>query len=205
MRLAKPVLWIVLLGAAWGLNEVAAAGAETSRYPLVLSVWLAAWAIFVLAAGRALLPWPGSSTCIAAVAALFRLVNAEPFYCHLLGIFVLGVAFDLAATIIMKRNERNWMYCALAGVAALYVSNALFGLLMTYVFRYRFWAAEGSTKLFDHIFVSGSLAALAAILAAPLGYRIGRSGLRVAERSPAWTCAAAAVAAALLWAAGGII
>jgi len=205
MRLARPLLWIVLLGAAWGLNEVAAAGAETSRYPLVLSVWLAGWAVLVLAAGRALLPWPGSSTCIAAVAALFRLANAEPFYCHLLGVFLLGVAFDLAATIMIKRGERNRMFCSLTGIAALYASNAFFGLLMTYVFRYRFWAAEGSTKLFDHIFISGSLAALAAVLAAPLGYEIGRSGLRIAERSPAWTTAAAAVATAILWVAAGIV
>ena len=86
-----------LFGTVWGLNELVAGGAFYPAYPALGSVWLIAFAFLVLAAARAVVNRPGSSALIGVVAALYKAVNTEPFYCHLLGIVLVGLAFDAAA------------------------------------------------------------------------------------------------------------
>ena len=205
-RHLKWLLWIVLFGALWGLNEILAEGAFEGANKAGVTVWLAAWAFLVLAVARAILNQPGSSVCIGALAALFRTVNTGPFICHILGIFLLGVGFDLAATLLMRREKaRGPLRCVLTGVFGVYLGRALFALIITYIVRYEYWVAAGSGKVIDHIFSNGSLAALAAAITVPLGYWIGSNGKRIVENRPRWAYATATAAAVLLWTVGSFI
>jgi hypothetical protein len=94
MRNVKNWLWIAALGSLWGLSEVVGGEAFFKDNIPFASVWLSAWAFFLLGIGRGLMNVPGTSIALGAVAALFKLVNASPYYCHLLGIVCLGLAFD---------------------------------------------------------------------------------------------------------------
>ena len=164
----------------------------------------AAWAFLVLAVARGVVNKPGSSTVIGGVAALFKLANAGPFLCHLLGIVALGVAFDVVATLFMKQERKVSYRSCLSGVLSAYGGYALFAFSITYLFRYEYWTAVGLSKVLHHIFVSGSFAALTAMVAVPLGYWVGLYGERLALHRPRWVYSSALLASVLLWSIGHI-
>ena len=199
MRNYKIWLWLLLFGSLWGIGEVFAGGVLYKDSVPYASVWLTAWALFVLGVGRGVFNKPGSSTVIGAVATVFKLVNAAPFFCHLLGIFILGVAFDIASSLLMKQKRKIYTRSSFSGAAAAYGGYALFALVVTYIVRYKYWTVEGFSKVFHHIFVSGSFAALTAIFVVPLGYWIGINGVAMEKRHPRWTYAGALAALIALW------
>lgn len=191
--------WLLLFGSLWGIVEVVAGGALSRNNVPYASVMLAAWAFLVLAVGRGILNKPGTSTFIAVFAVLFKLANAAPFFCHLLGIFTLGLAFDIFSTLLM-RNERRVSYRnCLSGALSAYGGYSLFALVITYLVRYEYWTAGGLPKVLHHIFVSGSFAALLAVVIVPLGFWIGVNGGILAEHRPRWTYAGAIAALIFLW------
>ena len=199
MRNYKNWLWLLVFGSLWGIGEVFAGGAlywDTVPYA---SVWITAWALFVLAMGRGVLNKPGSSTVIGAFATVFKLVNVAPFFCHLLGIFILGIAFDIASSLLMKHKRKIYYRSSVSGAVSAYGGYALFALVITYIVRYKYWTVGGLSKVLHHIFVSGSFAALMAICVVPLGYWIGINGEAMAKRRPRWTYAGALVALVALW------
>ncbi|MBI4879654.1 MAG: hypothetical protein HY812_08355 [Planctomycetes bacterium] len=208
MKRCQGLLIVLLVGSLWGLGEAIWGGLLYANDVPRASVYVSAWGLFTLCAGRALLDRPGSSTAAGAVAALFRLVNAGLFPCHLLGIFALGLGFDVAASLArrMVRMERTpALRAALAGAAGAYLGYGLFALAATYVLRHQHWAPHGLPKVLDHTFVNGSFAALAALVAAPLGWWAGAGAARLAEQRAKWVPASALTAAAALWLLGRLI
>jgi hypothetical protein len=205
MKTIRHWVWIVLFGALFGLNEVLVGEAFPGRLPLLASLWLPAWAFLVLATARGLWNRPGSSLMIGATACIFRALNAAPFFCHLLGVFLLAVAFDAMASLLLRRKEKLPLRCALTGAAGIYLGRALFAVLLAYVIRYRFWAEAGASRVLDHVFVTGSLAALAAAFAVPLGYWLGRNFKTLSERKPRFAFRGALAAAVVLWVVGGVV
>lgn len=95
MRNIRSWVWLFLFGSLWGICEVLAGEGLLGKEVPYASVWLSAWAFLVLAVARGVVNKLGSSTAVGAIAAIFKLVNAAPFFCHLLGIFMLGLAFDV--------------------------------------------------------------------------------------------------------------
>lgn len=176
--------WFLLFGSLWGVSEVAAGGILYASDIPLSSVFLAGWAFFILAVARGVVNKPGSSTIIAAVATLFKLVNVAPFICHLLGIFMLGVAFDVMASFLLKKERKISFRSPLTGIAAAYSGYALFAFVITYLIRYEIWAAGGFSKVMNHIIVSGSVTAVAAAVVVPLGYLVGVSSNELTERRP---------------------
>jgi hypothetical protein len=195
-------MWLLMFGAAWGISEAVAGewldGASIPHGSAILSVW----AVCVLAAARALVSRPGFSTAIACVAVLFRLVTASPFFCHILGILWMGVAFDVAACLLLRERKTSQVRLALTGVTAALGAHVLFAMSAAFVVRNSHWVAGGWPRVADHIFVTGGLVALGAILFVPIGFRLGHSCLLLDERRPQWAFSAAATAAALLWTLG---
>jgi hypothetical protein len=204
MKANKHWVWLLLFGALWGINEVLMGEAFPKHLPTWGSVWLAAWAFLVLATARALWNRPGSSFLIALVAGLFRAVNAAPFFCHILGIALLGLAFDATASLLLRGEKKGWLRCGLTGLLGVYLGKAFFALTVTYVIRYSYWVEAGSSKVLDHIFVNGSLAALAAALLVPLGFRLGLSGKTLTDHRPGWACAGGLVLTLILWVLGAM-
>jgi hypothetical protein len=198
--------WVLLLffGSLWGIVELIGGEILYKNNMPHASVWLSAWAFFVLAVARGVLNKPGSSSIIGAFAALFKLANASPFFCHLLGIFFLGLAFDVASTLLMRHERKISFRSNISGVLSAYGGFALFALVSTHIVRDKYWTSGGLAKVFQHIFVSGSLTAMIAILLVPLGYWVGINGGIMVRRRPQWAYSGALIALVILWALGRI-
>ncbi|MBC8359628.1 MAG: hypothetical protein H8E54_11875, partial [Candidatus Aminicenantes bacterium] len=115
MRNFKNWVWLLLFGSLWGLVEVVVGGALLKDNMPYASVMLAAWAFLVLAVGRGVLNKPGTSPLIAVFAVLFKLANAAPFFCHLLGIFSLGLVFDIFSPLLMRGKRKVFYRNSLSG------------------------------------------------------------------------------------------
>lgn len=205
MRSFKNWIWLLLFGSLWGVAEVFGGEALFRDRVPYADVWLAAWALFVLAVARGIINKPGTSTVIGAFASVYKAVCAAPFFCHILAIFLLGLAFDVTSTLLMRRERKISYRGSLSGAVSAYSGYALFALIVTYLVRYEYWTAGGLAKVLHHIFVSGSFAALTAVVVVPVGYWIGVNGGEAAEHRPRWTYAGALAALIILWALGSMI
>ncbi len=208
MRRFQGLLLVLLIGSLWGLGEAIWGDLLFGNDVPYASVYVSALGLCTLSAGRSLLDRPGSSTAAGAVAALFRLANAGLFPCHLLGIFALGLGFDLAVTLsrrVARMERAPFLRASFAGAAGAYLGYGLFALAATYVLRHNYWAPFGLPKVLSHTFVNGSFAALAGLVAAPLGWWAGTSAARLAERRAGWVPAGALGASAVLWLLGALI
>ncbi len=169
------ILAILFFSGLWGLSEAVLGGRlYAAGMNDAACVILAVVALGILAAARACVPWGGSSTAIAALAMLYKFLNAPFFACHLLAILFLGAAFDAAYSLARGK------YKPVIGAAATWVGFAAFALLTTYVFRYRWWADEGWPKVFHYVAVNGTLAAVCNAVVVPMGDRLAR---RLMDRS----------------------
>jgi hypothetical protein len=186
------IVCLAVLASAWGLSELI--GGET--------VWLTAVALFLLATGRAVLNRAGTSTAMATVAVLFKSVNTAPFLCHLVGIALLGVAFDLAATLLWRNHRQPYLRAALTGALSAYLSCILFAASMVWIFKYRYWADGGLQRIGEHTLYSGSRGALTALVVVPLGFWLGRLLTRRADGHPQLVLRAAVVICLALWVLG---
>jgi hypothetical protein len=169
----RPLIWVFFFGSVWGLSETVGGGALYSADIPMASVWLSVWALAILSLARAQQNTPGTSSAIGGVASLFRLINAGPFICHLLAIFMLGVAFDLAASFLLKQEKTSLIKGASTGILSAYGGYTLFALTITYIIRYDIWVSGGWPKVADHIFVSGSFVAASACFFVPLAFWFG--------------------------------
>ena len=156
---------------------------------------------FLLAVARGLINKRGTSSLIGGIAALFRLVNAA-FVCHILGIFLMGVAFDLVASVLLKGERKGFLRSSLTGITGAFGGYALFAFIITYVVRYEIWVAGGFQKVLHHIFVSGSLAAVAAAILVPVGYAIGLGTRSHARLESRWVFSASLIFAVIIWTLG---
>ncbi len=199
MRNPKNWLWFILFGSLWGINEVMMGEVLSASNVPHYSVLLTVIALFILAMARGIVNKPGSSTVIGVVAVLFKLANAAPFFCHLLGIFMVGLVFDVLASMLMKSEKTAAIKCSLTGVLSAYSGNALFALVITYIIRYDVWTSGGLSKVLGHIFVAGTFTAILAALTVPLGFRLGVTSGALADRKPKWTYAGTLVSVFIIW------
>ncbi len=205
MKDRKTWALVLMLGSLWGFSEVFAGEFFYAHDVPRASVWLTAFALFILGLARGLVNRPGSSTTIGALAALFKLANAAPYWCHLLGIFFLGLVFDLGATAWMKRGQRKALGTALTGIVSVFGGYALFAITITYFVRFEPWLQGGLPKVLDHVLIGGSLAACAGAVLAILGYELGRRTETAVELRRNWAFAGSLVVVALLWTLGQVI
>jgi hypothetical protein len=199
MRNPKNWLWFILFGSLWGINEVLMGEVLSASDVPHFSVLLTVIALFILAVARGIVNRPGSSTAIGAIAVLFKLANAAPFYCHLLGIFMVGLTFDIFASLLIKSEKTSAIKGALTGILSAYSGNVLFSLVITYIIRYEIWTSAGLPKVLDHIFVAGSLTAILVAMAVPLGFRLGVTSGVFAGKKPTWTYAGTVVSVFIIW------
>lgn len=197
----KPFIWLFVFGSLWGLSEVAGGKVLYEADIPHASVYLSASGFFLLAVARGLLNKRGTSSVIGGMAALFRLVNAS-FVCHIMGIFLMGVAFDLAASILLKGDKKSFLRSTLTGITGAYGGYALFALIITYVVRYEMWVAGGWQKVLDHVFLTGSLAAVVAAILVPMGYALGLRSRTHARLESRWAFSGSLVFVVILWTLG---
>jgi hypothetical protein len=199
----KDALLIILIcGTVWGCVE--AGLGLLPKYPFS-SVPPTLIGLMVLALVRTYLPKPGSSTAIGAIAMLYRAMTAHGWPCHIWAVLLIGVSFDVVATLLARKNERlAWRI--VSGPATAYLAYALFGFTMTYIMLYiplmkhcaHWWVIGGLPKILNYIGKSGSLAAVGSTVFVPLGYWLGSltASIKVSQR---WAMIGAGFILAALW------
>ena len=169
------ILGILFYGTLWGAVEAILGGVLYRARAPYASVPVTILGFCILAVARAHLARPGSSTLIGCCAMLYKFLNSPFFACHLLGIFLLGLSFDVVHSRARLKSR------ALSAAAAVYLGYALFALTITYVFRYSYWIQEGLPKVLRHIGVAGTMAALGSALLVPV---VARAVETSKERPP---------------------
>jgi hypothetical protein len=183
LKTPKVLVWILIIGTAWGVAELFAKdlladlGITTG-----VSVLLAIWAVLLLSIARGLWNKIGSSALIGLVAASFKFMGPSTNACHLLGIASIGLIFDLFASSLLSRGQRQWWRHALVGGLTAFGARSFFVLYAIHIAHLDRWVAGGSPMALDHVLRGGSVIALAAVLLTPLGFRIG--GKAAALMSP---------------------
>ena len=162
------ILSVLFFSALWGFSEAIFGGFLYGRAVPYSSAYLTIIGFGILTIARLYLPQIGTATAIAALAMLYKFFNS-PFYgCHLLGILLTGISYDLFFSVFKIKNK------SINAVAAVYLSYASFAILITYVFRYGFWVQAGVPKILRHIGISGSIAAVGCAVIVPLSFRFGK-------------------------------
>lgn len=199
MKKRSLFIWVLFFGSLWGISEVMVGKLLFDADIPYASVWISAWAFFILAVARGLMNKPGTSTAIGGIAGIFRLINAS-YVCHIFGIFLLGAAFDLAFSLLTKHKKRIYIQSSLAGLVGAYGGHLTFALLAAYIIRNPLWVSGGLLKILEHVFISGSFVALASALLVPLGYWIGDKRIPLAELHSRWAYNGALIFTIIFWA-----
>ena len=179
MITTRNILCVLVLGSVWGVAEIFGKDLLADIGVGGASIWLAAWAILLLSIGRGIWNKIGSSTIIGLIAAAFKFAGPSTNYCHLLGIAALGVFFDIFASSLLARGRSQWWRHALIGVVTAYGARAFFVWYSVSVAQSERWIEGGTQMAFDHVVRGGSVVALAALLLAPLGFRIGKKAAAI--------------------------
>lgn len=160
-------LGVLFFGGLLGISEaILGDGLYRAGVPHA-SVPLTVIGFVILTFGGAYFPGAGTATLIASCGMLYKFLNTPFFACHLLGIFLMGVCYDVFFSVFQIRGK--WLA---AGLAA-YGDYAAFALMITYVARYEHWTREGPAKIFEHVAVDGSVAAVACAVLVPLSLKLG--------------------------------
>ena len=161
------ILAVLFFSGLWGISEAVLGGVLYGNNVRYASVPLTIIAFVVLTFARLYSPQKGTATLIAGCAMLYKFLNEPFFACHILGIVLLGFSYDLFFNVAKSKNQ------AISAALASYLGYALFALMMTYLFRYEYWAQGGFSKVAGHIGVSGTMAAIGCAVFVPLAFRLG--------------------------------
>lgn len=216
----QEVMWIALFGTAWGLNELLVGGAFYKAHPDGAPVWLIAFGVIMLAMARSVANRVGSSVVLGLIAALFKSVNTQPFVCHILGIVMLGLVFELVYDFLLLKHPLSrtrtgnpirskspmrsgiLIRLGIAGFSSVLLSNILFALLLAVILREEFWVANEYAKAYQYILVTGSLSAAVSAVTVPLAWKAGERLADWTGRFPAWAVGGAAAGTGIIWISG---
>jgi hypothetical protein len=159
------ILGALFFGGVWGISEAVLGGVLYASNVPYASVPLTVVGLAVLTVARSYFPQRGTATLVAACAMLYKFLNSPFFGCHLLGILITGACYDLAFGVLKIRLK------SLGAALATYLSYAAFAVMITYLFQYDHWVQGGLAKVLGHIFIAGSIAALACASVVPLSAR----------------------------------
>ncbi|MGD2094691.1 MAG: hypothetical protein PVH77_06765 [Phycisphaerales bacterium] len=156
------IFGVLFFGGLWGTSEAILGGALYSAKIPYSSVPLTIVGFIIMTIARVYFPQTGTATFVAAGAMLYKFLNVPFFACHLLGILMTGLCYDLFFSVLRIKNS------SLSAAAATYSSYALFGLMITYVFQYEHWVQMGFSGVLRHTGISGSMAALGCAVFVPI-------------------------------------
>jgi len=158
-------LGILFFSGLWGISEAVLGDMMYSRGMIMpASIPLTIIGFVILTFARAYFPQLGIATVIAALTMLYKFFNSPFFGCHLLGILIMGISYDIFINASLMKNR------PLKAALAVLGNYTLFAVTITYVFRYEHWQQESIRKVFDHIGI-GCITALVCAVIIPLCMR----------------------------------
>jgi hypothetical protein len=161
------ILGILFFSGLWGISEAVLGDALYSANVPYASVPLTIIGFVIMAVAHVYFPQTGTATLIAACAMLYKFLNVPFFFCHLLGILLMGLCYDLFFSVLKIKSR------SLSATAAVYLNYVIFALMITYVFRYEHWVQAGLAGVLQHVLISGSMAALGSAILVPASFRLG--------------------------------
>lgn len=170
-RTADILIALILIGMVWGLSEIVIGKLLYSSAIPYASALLGVLSFLLLAVGRGLSNKLGSSLIIGLVALILKAVDVSPFYCHLLGILVTAISFEVAAVVFHRYRSELRSRILLIATAA-YINNALFALLNTYLLEQSYWSTNASSRIANYVFVDGTLLAILALVISLPGFAL---------------------------------
>lgn len=162
------ILGILFFSGLWGISEAALGDVLYSANIPYASVPLTVIGFILMAIAQVYLPQKGTATLVASFAMLYKFLNVPFFACHLLGILLMGVCYDLFFSVLKIKNR------SLSAIAAVYLNYMLFALMITYVFRYEHWVQGGFVRILRHVGISGSMVALSCAILIPSSFHFGQ-------------------------------
>ena len=162
------ILGILFFSGLWGVCEAVLGDALYRADVPYASVPLTVIGFIILTFACVNLPQKGTAMLIAGFAMLYKFLNEPFFACHLLGIFLMGVCYDLLFNVL--KIKKGFFSSALVA----YLSYASFALLITYIFRYSSWPQAGFAKVLRHVGISGSMAALGCAVLLPISFHLAQ-------------------------------
>jgi hypothetical protein len=180
----KLILGIILFGSIWGGLE--ALGIEVMRGVGFHSTSpiLALVGILILATARMIVPKPGSTLAIGAVAAGIKFLGlSQIFFCQIFAVVAQAAIFDLAFSLAEKKD---WLsrpiHLGLVGLAGSYLNYTFFSLSQAYIFANPYWTERGLSGLFRWVYTEGNYAAILSFLGIIAGVSLGRKIAPVVTR-----------------------
>ena len=203
--LKKNLLWILLLGTLIGLNETLVGSMSLPFRSVILGTIL----LLILMVGRFMMPQPGTTLLITAVAVLFRVNNlgchhactTTQLLCGPMAVMLLGAAFELFASVLVRRRPiRNYSFI-LSTMLAAFTAFGLFALMNTFLLK-----SWDLMRLNEYIFLKGSLTALfSAALSLPLLWLADRLKGRSLSETNHWLAkGAVGLCIIVFWVVGSI-
>lgn len=159
------IIGVLFFSGLWGLSEAFLGGALYGNQVPFASVPLTIIAFGILTLSRIYFPQKGTATLIALCAMLYKFFNAPFFVCHLLGIAMIGICYDICFAVFESKNK------PLSAFTAALLNYALFAFMMTYITNNGYW---NTSKLFGHI-GEGTIAALCCAVIVPAVFKVGQS------------------------------
>jgi len=160
------ILGILFFSGLWGISEAVLGDALYRAEVPYASVPLSIIGFVILTFARVYLPQKGTVVLISFCAMLYKFLNEPFFACHLLGILLLGVCYEVffSTSNLKSRSVR--------AAAAAYLGYASFSVMITYVFRYEHWIQGGFGKVLSYVGIGGSVAALGCAVFVPLSFHL---------------------------------
>ncbi len=155
------ILGVLFFGGLWGISEAVLGNALYSADVPYASVPLTIIGFIVMSTAKVYFPQKGTAMLIAACAMFYKFLNVPFFACHLLGILLMGLCYDLFFSVFKIKSR------SLSTATTVYLNYALFGLMITYAFRYEHWVQAGLAGVLRHVGISGSIAALGCAILVP--------------------------------------
>jgi hypothetical protein len=162
------ILGILFFSGLWGVSEAVLGDALYRVDVPYASVPLTVIGFIILIFAGVYFPQKGTAMLIAGFAMLYKFLNEPFFACHLLGIFLMGVCYDLLFNVL--KIKKGFLPSALVA----YLSYASFAVLITYIIRYGSWPQAGFAKVLRHVGISGSMAALGCAVLLPLSFHLAQ-------------------------------
>lgn len=184
MKILEKILLVLFVGSIWGIVEVFAGDLLPAWVVGRTSVFLFAFAFFILMVARPILRVPGLLLIIGVVAAFYKTLSVNFYPCMVAGIMTNAAAVELLYLFLRKERLGNWKWRTIAAPATAYVAFSMFALFAVLILREPRWVERGLTGILSYTFVTGSFAAVLSLILVHPAYAIGmRLETRFAERS----------------------
>lgn len=138
MFLKRELPWILFFGTLIGLSETLIASYSIPYRSVVLT----SISILLLSIARFQIPKTGTSFLIIAIAVLFKINNygvytcsTSFFLCGPTAMLILGVSYEVFASLFIKKDTFKYLHFVLTCVAAAIVTFSIFALMNTYILK----------------------------------------------------------------------